>query len=257
MAGHIREATDTAVPELPVRYGRMGQAGKRTARANTPRPGQGLATRTAVLEAAREVFTAEGYRAATVDGIAAAAGFTKGAFYRHFPTKAAAYAAVLEHAAGDAWRLGTARVSAAESVPEAIAEYVDLVVDFYQRAPFRIGTQLEALVEAEHDPGMRRAVADAFGRGRGRLANALRHAAERQGEQPAVDADVLAGLLIGNTMGAVAQWRCDPDGFDIEQWGETTKAVIARHAGSGGTGTRPTPGCAPAPKAAARSGKRR
>jgi AcrR family transcriptional regulator len=207
-----------------------------------------------VLEAARQVFTAEGYRAATVDGIAAAAGFTKGAFYRHFSSKAAAYAAVLEHAAGDAWRLGTARVSAAKSVPEAIAEYVDLVVAFHQRAPFRIGTQLEALVEAEHDPGMRAAVAEAFARGRARLARALQQAAEREGSTTPVDPDVLAGMLIGNTMGAVAQWRCDPDGFDIEQWGETTKAVIAGGR-SAGTGTRPPRGCAPAQAAPARAAK--
>ena len=64
----------------------------------------------------RQAFTAQGYRAATVEGIAAAAGFTKGAFYRHFSSKAAAYGAVLEHAAGDAWRMGVKRVAAAESV---------------------------------------------------------------------------------------------------------------------------------------------
>ena len=241
----------------------MAAAGKRPASSvspNTPRPGRGDTTRTAVLDAARQVFTSDGYRAATVDGIAAAAGFTKGAFYRHFSSKAAAYAAVLEHAAGDAWRLGVARVSAAETIAEAVAEYVDLVVAFYQRAPFRIGTQLEALVEAEHDPGMRAAVAEEFARGRARLARALQRAAEREGVTPAVAADQLAGMLIGNTMGAVAQWRCDPDGFDIEEWGRVTKTVVAgggAGAGTAGTDTRPVPACAPAPSGAARADRRR
>lgn len=203
--------------------------------ANTPRPGQGDATHNAVLEAARRVFTAEGYRAATVDNIAAAAGFTKGAFYRHFSSKAAAYAAVLEHAAGDAWRVGTARVGAARSVEEAIAEYVDLVIAFYQRAPFRIGTQLEALVEAEHDPEMRESVAAAFARGRHRLATALERAAAREGGAPALPADELATLLIANTMGAVSQWRVDPEGFDLDRWGRTTKATVGAAVASGST----------------------
>jgi AcrR family transcriptional regulator len=178
------------------------------------------------MEAARQVFTAEGYRAATVDGIAAAAGFTKGAFYRHFSSKAAAYAAVLEHAAGDAWRVGTARVAGAHSVEEAVAEYVDLVIAFYQRAPFRIGTQLEALVEAEHDPGMRDSVAAAFASGRNRLATALERAAAREQGAPVLAADDLAALLIANTIGAVSQWRVDPEAFDLERWGRTTKSTV-------------------------------
>jgi AcrR family transcriptional regulator len=194
--------------------------------ANTPRPGQGDSTRAAILAAARDVFTAEGYRAATVDGIAAAAGFTKGAFYRHFGSKAAAYAAVLEDAAGTAWKLGTSRVAAAETMEEAVSEYVDLVVAFYQRAPFRIGTQLEALVEAEHDPEMRESAAKAFAGGRARLTRALEQAAAREGRQPAVPPDDLAGMLVGNTMGAVSQWRVDAEVFDLQRWGETTKTVV-------------------------------
>ena len=195
--------------------------------ANTPRPGQGDATRSAILGAAREVFTAEGYRAATVDGIATAAGFTKGAFYRHFPSKAAAYAAVMEETAGHAWRVGTPRVTSAGSVAAAVSEYIDLVVSVYRRAPFRIGTQLEALVEAEHDPEMRASAARAFASGRERLTRALEQAAAREGREPSIPPAELAGLLVGNTMGAVAQWRVDPDAFDLDVWAETTKAVVS------------------------------
>ena len=195
--------------------------------ANTPRPGQGDTTRTALLAAAREVFTAEGYRAATVDGIAAAAGFTKGAFYRHFPSKAAAYAAVMEEAAGHAWRVGTSRVTGAATVTEAVSEYIDLVVTIYRRAPFRIGTQLEALVEAEHDPQMRASSARAFESSRIRLTRALEQAAAREGRPPAIPPAELAGLLIGNTMGAVAQWRVDGDAFDLDRWARTTKDLVS------------------------------
>lgn len=54
------------------------------------------ATRKAVVEAAAGLFGRQGFRASTMDGIAAAAGVAKGAVYHHFPTKEAVFEAVFE-----------------------------------------------------------------------------------------------------------------------------------------------------------------
>ena len=53
-------------------------------------------TRAKLLDAAREVFVGTGYRRATLDSIAARAGFTKGAVYWHFPNKQALFLALVE-----------------------------------------------------------------------------------------------------------------------------------------------------------------
>jgi AcrR family transcriptional regulator len=53
------------------------------------------ATRARLLDAAQGVIAREGYEGATIDAIAEAAGVSKGAFYGHFPSKEAAFAAVL------------------------------------------------------------------------------------------------------------------------------------------------------------------
>lgn len=45
------------------------------------------ATRTKLLDAARDVIRAKGYAATTVDDICATAGVTKGSFFHHFPSK--------------------------------------------------------------------------------------------------------------------------------------------------------------------------
>ncbi|TXL80351.1 TetR family transcriptional regulator [Vineibacter terrae] len=53
-------------------------------------------TRQRLFEAAAEVFAARGIGAASIDAIAAAAGFTRGAFYSNFESKDALIIAMLE-----------------------------------------------------------------------------------------------------------------------------------------------------------------
>ena len=55
--------------------------------------------REVLLRAAAHVFGHRGYGAAAMDDIAAAGGVTKLILYRHFPTKAALYRAVLRQVA--------------------------------------------------------------------------------------------------------------------------------------------------------------
>jgi len=50
----------------------------------------------ALCRAARQLFAQNGFEAASVDGIAAAAGVTRGAFYHHFSHKEALFEAVFE-----------------------------------------------------------------------------------------------------------------------------------------------------------------
>src|SRR4051812_30385162 len=50
-----------------------------------------------LLEAALEVFARDGYRTATIDDVAEAAGVTKGAIYHYFDTKEALLLRVIEH----------------------------------------------------------------------------------------------------------------------------------------------------------------
>jgi AcrR family transcriptional regulator len=51
-------------------------------------------TRSLLLDAAQEVFAEKGFTAASLDDIAHAAGYTKGAIYKHFPTKENLFLAV-------------------------------------------------------------------------------------------------------------------------------------------------------------------
>lgn len=60
-------------------------------------------TRTALIEAAREVFAELGYHAANLERIARQAGFSKGAVYSNFSGKAALFLAVMDANLETAW----------------------------------------------------------------------------------------------------------------------------------------------------------
>jgi AcrR family transcriptional regulator len=55
------------------------------------------ATRRKLLEAAERIFAGEGFEAARLEDIAAAAGYTRGAFYANFESKEDIFFALLEH----------------------------------------------------------------------------------------------------------------------------------------------------------------
>ena len=88
---------------------------------------------TAVLALARRFFAERGVEAATLDQVAEAAGFTKGALYRQFPSKAAFLLALFEQYAA------VARAGAGA-----------------RRAPWFVPLTLEFAAHALRDPLLRR-----------------------------------------------------------------------------------------------------
>jgi AcrR family transcriptional regulator len=67
--------------------GRMSDAAERTAKRNERRAREHLATRAAILEAARRVAAREGARELSLRGVAAEAGFAPAALYSYFSGK--------------------------------------------------------------------------------------------------------------------------------------------------------------------------
>ena len=68
-------------------------------------------TRQAILRAALDEFSQRGYSATTLDGVARAAGVTRGAVYWHFASKAALYEELLSAFGGQAGAIMGAAVA--------------------------------------------------------------------------------------------------------------------------------------------------
>jgi AcrR family transcriptional regulator len=92
-----------------------------------------------ILEAARRTFASRGFRAATMDEIAQAAGVAKGTLYLYFSSKQAIYLKALEHGLLQMLERTKERVHAAEGIRAKIGAFVETRVryaeenrDFYR-----------------------------------------------------------------------------------------------------------------------------
>lgn len=89
------------------------------------------ATTKAILAAAQELFKSRGYEAVSIDEIAEAAGYKKGAFYHQFASKQAVFEQVLDSVqAGLAARLTERAAGAPKGAsPQAVAQSIQAYVE--------------------------------------------------------------------------------------------------------------------------------
>lgn len=92
--------------------------------------------RAQLLDAARTVFTDQGYHASAMDDIAELAGVSKPVLYQHFPSKLQLYLALLEESADDMVAAVSGALAATEDNRErvrgTIRAYFDYVADNHQ-----------------------------------------------------------------------------------------------------------------------------
>jgi AcrR family transcriptional regulator len=153
-------------------------------------------TRARLLEAAREEFLATGYRGATLDAIAARAGFTKGALYWHFPNKQALFLAlVADSIAANFARIETLLDRHRDDPQElraAVGAFVDSI-DEGETLP-RFGVELE--IEARGDPSFRAQHRDLIEQHEATITKFLDRYFKATGTTPSMPLDQLTATLV-------------------------------------------------------------
>ena len=113
-----------------------------------------LQTRERLIEAAAVVFKQLGYNGASLDAVAEAAGYTKGAVYSNFATKADLFMALLE-----SYVEREAAIQAVQFEMGTIADFVDDLGNTLQRQtqtdPQFVLLQVEFWLAAARDPAIR------------------------------------------------------------------------------------------------------
>jgi AcrR family transcriptional regulator len=94
---------------------------------------QAEATRSLLLEVARQNFTEHGYAATSIDDVIQQAGVARGALYHHFPGKEALFRAVYEVVEGEVvarvMAAAAAQTSAFEAVRAGLSAFLDACLD--------------------------------------------------------------------------------------------------------------------------------
>lgn len=113
-------------------------------------------TREYLLQAAAQVFAERGFHAATLDEVAAAAGFTKGAVYSNFKNKEDLFLALLEDAYARDIAAIKETMEASEVPPEArLGDFVNMMRGDVARLPGMDSLYLEFHLYALRNPAAR------------------------------------------------------------------------------------------------------
>ena len=178
-------------------------------------------TRELLLDAAIEVFAEKGYHGASLDDVADAAGFTKGAVYSNFTRKSDLFRALLERETGRYDEALTETVSkvplellpdvAAEllAAPEADQETQTLLVEFWLAAVRDASLRASLLNTAD------------------RVGAAFEDKLQESGAKPGFDGRELAIVFDALVTGLLMNRALDPEGDQPELLARATRKLLA------------------------------
>lgn len=170
--------------------------------------------RALLLSAALQVFLSRGYHAATLEQIAEEAGFSKGAVYSRFQSKADMFLALLTD------RIAARAAENAAAVAElassgTLADLIELAWQAERATPGWRLLVTEFRVLAARDPALNRRYAAAHATTVDGIASLLSLMVERDGISLAVPARRVAELWLAIETGIALEQLANPDGITM------------------------------------------
>ncbi len=167
-------------------------------------------TRALLVDAALRVFAEHGYEEATVEDIAAAAGYSKGAYYFHFASKEGIFLELLEQWTSDQ----TERLKAFEELTPAAAALLETLEAFLSYEEREIAWPrllVEFWAQARGHEAIRRGLGQAYADWRRLLAQAFQRTAHSGLFTPQLDPDDAARLVLATHDGLVVEACVDSE----------------------------------------------
>jgi AcrR family transcriptional regulator len=183
-------------------------------------------TRAELLDAAARVFARRGYHKATVEEIAAEAGFTTGAVYSNFDSKEALFMAIADRQVEDRIVQIEAVGDAAQGTGEAGQEAAEQFRSFIERDPDWPLLFYEFWSVSVRNPELQGELAKRRDAVRDALAETLERVAEHSGFELRFPAKALATAIGASLNGLAFERAADPDALPDEVFGEFIAAVL-------------------------------
>jgi len=192
-------------------------------------------TRESLLDAAADVFGRRGYHAASVDEVAEAAGFSKGAVYANFASKAELFLALLDRRLerdAERWaRIGESkrqRPEAGEGEEQSFAR------ELGEERTWNL-LAVECFLDAMRDDQVRGELAARYRRIRSTLGERLDRQFTEAGGEPPLPVEHLAWLIVALGHGLAIQAYLEPEALPEDLY-ETAIARLLDGAAPGAEG---------------------
>jgi AcrR family transcriptional regulator len=178
-----------------------------------------------VLAAAMAVFRRDGYHGASLDRVAAAAGFTKGAVYSAFDSKADLFLALLARRAGE-------RRDELRAVLDTSHDSVDFIEEAARRFARSVAAErdwwtavIEFMTVVGRDEALRARFAEQREASRVLIAQVVEEWAQRQRCKPAIPARRIATLILALNNGLTLESLLAPDEVGAQDYVEGQLAL--------------------------------
>ncbi len=173
-------------------------------------------TRRHLLAAAAQVFARKGFHGATIDDVAAAAGFTKGAVYSNFKNKEELFLALIDERSEQQMAVVRAALDEASSlsVEERFDYYTRLTADTLWADPEWQLLFLEFSLYAARNPRARQRLAERYRLDHDVLVPMIEAELARMGAVPPLPVDQLASIFLALFNGIWLRNAIDPDSAD-------------------------------------------
>jgi AcrR family transcriptional regulator len=172
-------------------------------------------TRARLLDAAGQVFARRGFHAATVDEVADAAGYTKGAVYSNFASKDALFLALLDERVAAQLQQVEAlyAIESSEELRAAMRGRTER--EFAAARDFGV-LMAEFSLYAMRHPAAQAELAKRYRQLRGRLAELITRRYARRQAAPPMPPEHLAALVLATDAGLFLQFSAEPGALPWE-----------------------------------------
>ncbi len=184
-------------------------------------------TRERLLGAARTVFARRGYHGASVEEIAAEAGYSTGALYSNFDGKQALFLALLDREIDEHAREIEEAVRERDTVAERARGGAARWMAMIEREPELQLLFMEFWAYAGRDPNVRRQVAASFARARAVLTRLISDGARDFDLELELPAEQLAIAIDALADGIARQKMADPEAVPDELMGRVLALLLA------------------------------
>lgn len=167
-------------------------------------------TRKRLLAAAARLFAKNGFQGTSVDDVAEAAGFSKGALYYNFASKDELFEALVEESIEQMIAGLESALAGAHTIEEKLAAMQRVLTD-QERHSGGQQLELEVITQALRDRKLRRTVGKAYTRMRDAIASLIEEQYRDAGVRPPLPPEQLAIAIVAGSLGTGLMQALDPD----------------------------------------------